>query len=240
MRLTKKKIELLAMEIRQFLIDNQLWQDVTIYWGGKAISTSDGNGNHAYNDPNTLYMLEDQDPADSLKYLANPHILSMSFEGGFCGCLNFYNEHGADFDNRITEEFIALLHRYGLYYEMGEHWNLSCYPIDPGTVKNKPTKKKKDPIRFWGERTMPEGEIVPQPLLHIQSIWKEKADAYGDIGSCVLGAGFHFTYEDREYIMPPNSRWQGSVSWEHCVEEIQSLLTDAGATSIRFEWGNMD
>ena len=240
MKLSKKKIEQLAVEIRQFLLDNQLWQDVTIYYNKKAFSTSDGNGNYAYNDPQRLYELEDKNPGDYFEYVAKPHILSMSFEGPLCGCLNFYNEHGAEFDNRIINGFSAILSGYGLFYELGEHWNLSCYPLHNDSPPQKPAKKADGPIMFRADRTWPEHAIIPNTLLRIQNVWKEKADAYGDVGSCVLGAGFHFTFEGKRYIMPPTSRWQGSVSWEHFVPEIQAMLEEAGATSIRFEYGDMD
>jgi hypothetical protein len=227
------------MEIRQFLLENELWQDVTIFYNGKAISTSDGKGNHSYNDPNTFYVLEDKNPADYLKYIAKPHILSMIFEGGFFGCLNFYNEQGADFDNKIMAGFSEILDRYGLHYELGEPWNLSCYRNQDSTVHTAKAKAK-EPIRFWGDRTNPEYAVIPEPLLNIQQIWRDKANAYGDVGSCVIGAGFHFSYKGNEYIMPPISCWQGSVSWEHFVPEIQSMLSETGAENIRFEYGMMD
>lgn len=128
-RLTESQIEELAKEIRQFLLDNNLWVDVNIYFNGKAFSTSDRNGNYYYNDQNHLVVLEDQDPKNYFKYVAEPNVLSMSFEGDFCGCLNFYNEYGVAFDNKVQKEFSDILAKYGLYYELGHHWNLSCYYI---------------------------------------------------------------------------------------------------------------
>ena len=230
MNLTKKDIESLAKEIRQFLIDNSIWIDATIYFNGQAFSS-----NHEG-------VLEDQDPADYFEYVASPHILSMSFEGPLYGCLNHYGEYGAEFDNLIVEGFSRLLSRYGLYYELGNHWNLSCYEILPKkeTVRKKCSKKAPDPIYFRGDSTWPSGMAVPEKLIKIQQQWKEKADQYGDVGSCVLGAGFSFTYEGQKYFMASTSCWQGSISWEHCKDEIEAMLIEAGATEIRYEWGNMD
>jgi len=186
-------------------------------------------------------VLDGKDPADYIQYTANPHILSMVFEGPLCGCLNFYNEYGAEFDNRIINGFSSILDRYGLYYELGDHWNLSCYSNHASRVEREQTQQLEDTIIiFRGECVNPAYSIIPEPLLRIQEIWKEKSDAHGDAGACVLGAGFHFTYQDRSYFMPPISRWQGSGSWEHFVEEITQLLKEAGATNIRFEYGNMD
>jgi len=126
-KLTKKEKEALAKEVRQFLIDNELWTDVRIYFNGKAFSTRDRNGNFFYNDPKNLIVLEDENPRNYFEYVSDDNILSMSFEGDFYGCLNFYNEYGADFDNRIMEGFDQILKKYGVYYELGHAWNLTCY-----------------------------------------------------------------------------------------------------------------
>lgn len=126
--LSENEIEKLAKEIRQFLLDNKLWIDVRIYFNGKAFDTSDG-AHYYYNDPTHLVVLEDMDPGRYFKYVGNPHILSMSFEGDFCGCLNNYAEYGYEFDNKIQREFWQILSKYGVYYELGEHWNLTCYYV---------------------------------------------------------------------------------------------------------------
>ena len=80
----------------------------------------------------------------------------------------------------------------------------------------------------------------PKELVEIQNIWKEKADAYGDIGSCVCGAGFCFKYKKQNYKMCPISMWQGSCSWEASVPEIKQMLIDIGCTEVYFEYGNLD
>ena len=126
-KLTKKQIEKLADEIRQFLLDNQLWTDVRIYFNGKAYATDDRNGHYYYNDPEHLVVLEDEDPHDYFDYVGD--FLSMSFEGDFYGCLNYTNEYGAAFDDRIQEGFRSILRKYELYYELGNAWNLSLYPV---------------------------------------------------------------------------------------------------------------
>ncbi|MBU8732486.1 hypothetical protein KM915_20780 [Cytobacillus oceanisediminis] len=79
-----------------------------------------------------------------------------------------------------------------------------------------------------------------EELKEIQAYWKEEADFYGDRGACVLGAGFEFTYKDKRYFLQSLSRWQGSLSWEHCKDEIQEMLINIGAESITYEWGVMD
>lgn len=101
-------------------------------------------------------------------------------------------------------------------------------------------------IHFSGHRAWRRGgsrdEVikVPDKLLQIQSTWAEWAREYGDVGSCVLGAGFEFDYEGQRYKMPPTGPWQGSCSWEASKDKVEELLKEAGATNIRYHWGHMD
>ena len=66
--LSEEKIEKLAKEIRQFLIDNNMWVDVRIYFNGKAFATDDGK-NFYYNDPEHLVVLENMNPKDYFDYV---------------------------------------------------------------------------------------------------------------------------------------------------------------------------
>jgi hypothetical protein len=40
--------------------------------------------------------------------------------------------------------------------------------------------------------------------------------------------------------MQPQSRWQGSVTWEASVPEITQRLKDLGCENVYFEYGRMD
>lgn len=100
-------------------------------------------------------------------------------------------------------------------------------------------------IHFSGRRAWKRGDRdeiikVPEKLQEIQNTWAEWQKEYGDRGSCVLGAGFEFDYEDKKYSMPPIGPWQGSCSWEASKDQVETLLTEAGATNIRYHWGHMD
>lgn len=104
-------------------------------------------------------------------------------------------------------------------------------------------EEEKPRIYFRGDRVLHggnEGETVPPELVQIQQEWAEKANAYGDVGSCVIGEGFEFTYNGKDYKMPPASRWQGSCSWEAFVDETTAALVEIGATDIRFNYGVLD
>lgn len=112
-------IEKLAKEIREYLLQNELWQDVRIYFNGKAFATDDGRGNYAYNNPNKLFVIEDVEPQDYFDYCGD--ILSMSFEGPLYEVLNY------SFGGSLENEFAAIFKKYGCYYELGNAWNLTLY-----------------------------------------------------------------------------------------------------------------
>lgn len=122
---TSEKLIELRDEIHSFLKKNSLWSDVRIYVDGKCLATDDGHGRGVKVDEDS-FLIDDMDPSDYFKYLRQPHILSMSFEGPFYECLNGY---AGDYGWSIESEFCDLLRKYGVYYELGEAWNLSCYPI---------------------------------------------------------------------------------------------------------------
>lgn len=120
-RLTEEQIEKLAVEIRQFLIEHGLWEDVDIYFNGKSFTTYDEETKkYYYNDPEHLIVLEDEDPNEYFSYAAEDHILSMTFTGPLYNWMK--RPQGLDKFNQIFT-------KYGLYYELGDSWNLSCYYV---------------------------------------------------------------------------------------------------------------
>lgn len=123
-KLNAEQIEALAKEIREYLLVSKMWQDVDIYFNGKKYTTYDAKtGRFYYNDKKHLIEKEDEDPADYFEYVNPNHILSMSFEGPVCEML-YYNEHAT-----AKRGFDAIFAKYGLYYELGNHWNFTCYYI---------------------------------------------------------------------------------------------------------------
>jgi hypothetical protein len=123
-RLTPEQIEQLAVEIREFLLERNLWVDIDIYFNGKRFSTHDkATGKYYYNDRKHLIVEENEDPRRYFEYVAKDHILSMSFEGVVCEIL-YYGELPA-----VKRQFDKIFRHYGLYYEFGDTWNLTCYYI---------------------------------------------------------------------------------------------------------------
>lgn len=124
-RLTENQIENLAVEIRGFLIEEEMWADVNIYFNGRCFTTRDSNGVYHYNDSDCLIVLEDEDPEEYFDYIASDHILSMSFEGELYEIINYPNQE----TQPLLERFNYIFEKNGLYYELGDAWNLTCYYI---------------------------------------------------------------------------------------------------------------
>lgn len=216
-KLTKTNIEELAKEIIAFLDKEELASDVRIYFNNKVISNE---GRH-------WKSIENIDPHNYFG-CAYDHILSMSFEGPLYEVLNYTF-------GREEKGFSSIFEKWGLYYEIGDAWNLSAYPINEMEVEYTKYKKPKETIRLY------RGILsAPSELSEIMDTWYELSKEVGDIGSCVLGAGFEFEWEDSKYFMSACSPYQGSISWETHKDKIKEMLEDIGATEIYYKWGNMD
>lgn len=119
------RAEALAKDIYNWCITNGIWQDVYIYYNGKRMGTSgkvDGKEVFRYN--GKPFIEEGLNPKDYFNYVREPNILSMSFEGPLYELFNV-----TDFGNAL-ESFNDMFEKYNLYYELGDAWNLSVYPID--------------------------------------------------------------------------------------------------------------
>jgi len=132
-----EKIEKLAGEIYKFLLKHGLWQDVRIYFNGKAYCSYPvyrhpdgtlsknyvpGAVNINYNNPDYLHVIENIDPSDYMVYY-NRDTITMSFEGVFYEVLNY----GAA--PKLQEAFDNLIKNHGYYYEFGNAWNLALYEM---------------------------------------------------------------------------------------------------------------
>lgn len=116
------RAEALARDIYTWCIKHDCWQDVYIYYNGKRMGTSgkDKNGKTVYRYGGTPFIEDNMDPRNYFEYVREPNILSMSFEGTLFDILN----------NHDMFALQDLFSKYGLYYELGNAWNLSAYPIN--------------------------------------------------------------------------------------------------------------
>ena len=120
--LSEALTEELAQAIYQLLLRHEMWLDVAIYYNGNRMSTSarDETGKETFRYNGAPFIENDINPHDYFSY-AGP-TLSMSFEGPMYRAVNY-----GGFDDFLSA-FDALLEEYGLYYELGNAWNLSVYP----------------------------------------------------------------------------------------------------------------
>ncbi len=117
-----EKIEELAYRIYNLLIEEKMWVDVAIYFNGKSLSTDskDENGKHQFRYNGEPFLKENVNPRDYFEYVG-PY-LSMSFEGPFYQAMNYMG-------GSIINKFSRLLEEYGLYFELGNAWNLTLGKI---------------------------------------------------------------------------------------------------------------
>lgn len=226
-KLTKAKIERMAMDIAKFLEDNGLNTDLAIYYNGDSI----------HYDSNGKATSKKDNPAKYFDYVPENHILSMSFEGPFYEVMNDGGKRNWD----LQEKFYRLLKKYGVYSELGNSWNLSVYPIDDN-MEVEYTKTSYTPRQTKNKQReyIHINSGAPYELQRIMDKWYQLSAQYGDRGSSVLGAGFEFDYEGQPYFMSACSPYQGSLSWESSKDKIEKMLKDIGAENIYYKWGNMD
>ena len=112
----------LANELREWLLDNDLWVDVVIYFNGKAYAPWDKGMKHFYyNDREHLIEYED-DPSRCVEYYSRDGI-TMTFEGDLYEIINY------EVAPKLLEEFDRIFEKYGLYYELGFSWSLATCEI---------------------------------------------------------------------------------------------------------------
>ena len=122
--MTNKQKEQLATEIFEWLVEHEMWVDVCIYFNGIRWSTNNRDCTEfCYNEYE--HFDDVADPIDYFEYVNEPNILSMSFEGPLYHVLNGYTAGWV----KLEDEFRKIFEKYGVYYEMGHAWNLTCYEI---------------------------------------------------------------------------------------------------------------
>lgn len=228
-KLTKQNIEQLAKEIMTFLESYYIASSVNIYYNNKVVRSNTNYDVKTDKFSCSWITEENVDPHNYLEYAAYEHILSMSFEGGLYDVLNY--TFGS-----IEEKFNAIFDKYGLYFELGNSWNLSVYTVDDNReIEYTYYKRPKPTINLYRWK-----QDNPKELQSIMDEWYTLSSLVGDQGSCVLGAGFGFEWRGDKYFMCACSPWQGSLSWEQPKDKIEKMLKDIGATEIYYDWGRID
>ena len=237
MKLTKIKIEEMANEIIDFLKKHELEDDVCIYYNNKRIHF------HTKWDSENEKLIpveeinENISPLDCFEYVNEKHILSMSFEGAFYDVMNGYNSYTWGLQDKFSE----ILRKYGLYYELGNAWNLSVFTdiVDYDDIEYTSYEREKepDPIYIYANNT---NNDIPKELIVVKRMWDALSETTEHLGgSCTLGDGFEFNYNGIKYRMVSPS-YQGSLIYEYWVETIKAELNEIGATEIYYDYGHLD
>lgn len=210
-KLTETQIKEIITKIKTYLQEKNLYHDVGIYSNSKY-ENSDGE------------LYENVDVKTHLEY-CNPSTISLTFEGPLYSELN-------DGNGEVLEDLDSIINTYGLYWDFGNSWNISAYYLEDNSDTNTSSNERID-IDFIKN-------IGPKELCLIQEFWKIKSDSMLDIGSCVLGAKYEFSYKDTNYTMSHLSCNQGSLSWEHYRNDIKWFLEKIGCCSIIYDYGIID
>lgn len=112
-----KAMEKLRQEIVELCNELEV-SDYIIYCNGKRYMY------RGYSDYDNQPTIQDADVESYLEY-CNPDTLSMAFEGELHSIFTY--SWNIPYCERVIEKFRKLFAKYGLYYELGNSWNLSLY-----------------------------------------------------------------------------------------------------------------
>lgn len=111
----------LAMDIYKFCYNREMWEDVAVYFDGKALASwSEWNGESGMMVGDGLYAYANKNVMDYLQY-ANPDGLSVSFEGNLH---DLVNDFGISYPSTY-KSFCKIFEQYGLYFELGSTYYLT-------------------------------------------------------------------------------------------------------------------
>jgi len=217
-KLTHQDISKLANDIANELRTMEAATDVIIYYNNQRMNAETGEIEHNI------------DPHEYFEYAAYNHILSMSFEG----FLYYY----MDRHYKLPDKIEKLLAEANLCYELGDSWNLTCFPNNDN-IEIEYTYYEKEPesihVSYNFRESCPEKYLIP-----IMETWYELGSKEPDYGCCVIGEHMSFTLNNKLYHMTPYTGKQGDYTWTKYVGLIKSLLEGVGATNIIWHPGTLD
>lgn len=113
--MNRKQNEKLANDLKGFIMENGLACDVRIYFNGKCYDWCKGE---LYGkEPEVIEGIKGSQFFD----YANDETVSMSFENEIYNMVN-YGEYP-----KTMKAFEDVFNKHGVYYELGNAWNLSVY-----------------------------------------------------------------------------------------------------------------
>lgn len=218
----------IAMDVVDFLSKHDRWHDCTIMVGNVTVGSNCPRNTDDYD----TIALNDQHKAFISASCENMWEGSLTTPMIIRSCDSLY--HLEDFDSTIE--------KYGVkdaFWESADSNTLFVYIPDEylcqfetcALIVPEP-KEERVRIHF--------GDDVPSELQNIMDYWYEQSRQNGDKGSCVFGAGIGFTYAGCRYFMCACSPWQGALSWEIGINNVEQMLRDIGATDVTYDPGRSD
>ena len=219
----KNFIENMAKEFMDLLCEHHCANATTVYFNGTRYHGCWGGENKDY------FIKQDVSihPMEITEYTVSNNILAFSTEGDLYDIL--YGGYPKWF-----EDFCE---KYNVYAEPATSWFYHfCPNSEWDEWETDDYEVEEETYLFLGSE-----ELNKLPYLRaIADFWYDLARIYGNKGSCVLGAGFRFVYENKKYKLSSCSPYYASLSWEHDVDLIKKCLEHIGCTNIHYDWGNMD
>ena len=207
----------LVMGIIRYLLKNELYYDVAIY-ANKRVYCFDKANDPDYitaNIPEGTYYKSIFETTASCDY-KNDDTVTMTFDGPLYEALNF------DYKDDTTEELQNIFQKYGLYFELGNAWNLAAFPINPPDKKNESDNSELKtfilPVEWTVASTV---AITARNIEEALTIYNEKeSDIPIDKEADYLTDSYHLSYDETEIeeCCRNNPSFYKSVG-EHGVDE---------------------
>lgn len=109
--------EKLANDIIKFLKKNNFDLDVHLLYNGKMVNATTGESKEIVS------------AGDYVDYF-NDDTITMTFEGPFYEFINgYWDSSVGNKYQKLYDEFDNIFKKYGLFYDLGDNWNLSAYEL---------------------------------------------------------------------------------------------------------------
>ena len=207
----------LVLDIIRYLLDNDLNHDVNIYAD---------NHLHCFNKENDPDFIKAHIPSGTYyksifetnaecEY-KNDNTVTMTFEGPLYEALN-YERSG-----KTADDLQNIFEKYGLYFELGNAWNLAAFPINTPDKKNASDNSELKtfilPVEWTVTSTV---AIAARNIEEALTIYNEKEnDIPVDKEADYLTDSYHLSYDETEIeeCCRNNPSFYKSVG-EHGVDE---------------------
>lgn len=217
-KLTKKRIKEMANEIAEYCHENG-FGDVIMYYNNKRVFVN-------YYGHEDMEVQEDINPHDYLSYCAYNHIFSISSEGGLDLEYELFNE----------KELYKIFRKYGVYAELGNSWNCSCYVWDDNMEVEYMIYEKPKERKYFGCWNVPDDGL----LIGLVNTYKDALNKTNPNvnGSCIIGDGINFEVDGQPYKFSTNYNQSDVV--DSVIDVCKKYLEENGAENIWYDCGRLD